>query len=265
MSVSEESLVLPEGTVQVGPAYDFIGYTDLDLEEDSICESVYFDEPVMILIDYDPDLLPDEFESLAMWNYNVNTGTWTMLPPEVGRVAEVGEITGMTTKFSTFAVLATLTQPEEPPEPPPAEPAPPTPPLPPAQFVAGGLDIVPSKDTIGAGQNFIFVLRSGERATVSADIANTGGQSGTYTADLKINGTTYETRQITLDADASETVVFSIAGLEPGRYTVELAGLSGEFQTSVWYNGWLIAGIATGIGLLGWLGWYFGYYRRRRA
>ena len=124
---------------------------------------------------------------------------------------------------------------------------------------------MPSKETVGAGQSFIFVLRSGERTIVSADIANTGGQSGTYTANLKLNGATYETREITIDAGASKTVVFSLTGLEPSRYTVELAGLSGEFQTSVWYNGWLIAGIATGIGLLIWVGWYFGYYRRRRA
>jgi hypothetical protein len=268
MSIAEDAPPPPDGMVFVGPVYDFTGYSNQNMKEGSECESVIFGKQVALLLDYDPYDLPDDAVSVTMAYYNVETGLWELLPPDPGRVAEVGQITGLATHMSLFSVLATLpsASPPEPPEPPPPpEPVPPEPPPPPASFTASGLDIIPSEETVGSGQYFIFVRRVGEKATVTADIANNGGQKGTYTADLKINGRVYETREITLDTGSAETLVFTIAGLEPGRYTVELAGLNGEFQTSVWYNGWLIAGIATGIGLLCWLAWYFGYHRKRKA
>jgi len=41
---------------------------------------------------------------------------------------------------------------------------------------------------------------------------------------------------------------------------VQIGDLSGEFETVLWTNWWLIGGLIAGVTLLA---WYFGYYRRK--
>ena len=50
----------------------------------------------------------------------------------------------------------------------------------------------------------------------------------------------------------------------PGRHTIQMGDLRGEFETLVWVNWWLIGGLIAAFGLLIWLAWYYGYRRRRR-
>jgi hypothetical protein len=45
---------------------------------------------------------------------------------------------------------------------------------------------------------------------------------------------------------------------------VQVEDLSGEFQSVVWVNWWLFGGLIAVLALLIWLGWYYGYRRRRR-
>jgi hypothetical protein len=268
MSKAEESPPPTDGWEFVGPVYDFTGYESIARTESSACDTVVFGEPVPLLLGYDPNDLPPDAQSVMMVYYDEESGLWLpVLSPEdigdTGIIAGVGEILGFPTHFSLIGIMATSN--EEPPPPPPAEPVPPEPVVPPAQFTISGLSINPSFKKVGVGEQFIFVVNKGGNVTVSANIGNIGGQQGTYVAELKLNGETFETRQIDIGPGGSHNASFTVTGLEPGHYLVEIGGLTGEFDTSKWYNGWLIAGIATGIGLLIWLAWYFGYHRKRRA
>jgi len=265
VSLADDPPPVPPDMAIVGSVYEFIGYWDENnICDDTACDMVTFGEPVTILLGYPLEELPEDAVSLAIYYYDEETGLWLESPPDTGRVAGIGEITGRVDHFSTFAVLATLPPPAEPPPPPPSEPAPPPPPVPPAHFVMSGLNIVPSQETVGVGQGLIFMVRTGESVTLSADVGNDGGQGGVYLADLKINGGTYKTEEITLGPGERQQITFTVSGNEPGRYIVQIGGWSGEFQTSVWINWWLIGGLASAIALLSWVAWYYGYYRKRR-
>ena len=94
--------------------------------------------------------------------------------------------------------------------------------------------------------------RTGESFTITANIANDGGQEGTYTVELKLNGETVDTTTVTLGAGQSQQVSFILSGMDYGQYQVEVAGLSGEFTVSRTINWWLIIGIIVAIGLIAW-------------
>jgi len=232
-----EAPTLPANTVVVGNAYDFRGYTD-----DSACCSVIFDEPVMLTLGYRIDDLPDDVLSVALFYYAPGIG-WIKVEAKGDVVAEVGRLTAQLEHLSIFAILAEV--------PPPA----PTPPPPaPASFELSNLQITPSQFEIW--QTVTFVIKIGEEVTISADVTNRGGQEGSYTAILKINGETEGTQEITLRPGQSEQVVFTVSDNGPGQYVVTIDSLSGEFTSSLWINWWLIGGIIAALILLGWLGWY---------
>jgi hypothetical protein len=162
------------------------------------------------------------------------------LPPDTGRVAEIGEENGLIKHFSTLAVVAQLA------------PSP-------AHFMASDLDIEQSQKV----WKNIFVAATGEDVTITADVANDGGQEGTYTVELRINGETVDTTEVTLGAGQSQQVSFTLSGMDYGQYEVEVAELSGEFSVSQSINWWLIIGIIVGVGLITW-GAIWGTRRRSR-
>jgi hypothetical protein len=125
----------------------------------------------------------------------------------------------------------------------------PTPPSP-AHFVPSGLSIVPSVEKIW--ESVTFVTKNGESVTITANVLNDGGQEGTYTVELKLNGETVDTEIVTLGAGQSHPVSFTVSGLEDGQYEVEVAGLSGDFTTSRTVTWWLIVVLIVAIGLISW-------------
>jgi len=137
------------------------------------------------------------------------------------------------------------------------EVAPPPPPEP-ARFEASGLNIVP------AVEKTAFVTRVGNTVTITANIANDGGQEGTYTAVLKLNGKTVDSKMVTLGAGQSHQVSFTQSGLEYGRYEVEVAGLSSEFTASQTIAWWLVIVLIVALALIIW-GVVWGRRRGRRA
>lgn len=268
MSVLEDPPPAPEWLVQLGPAYKIIGYSDEDMENE--CSSVIFGKPVVLLLNHDyygPVELPKGTSAVIIAYYDTELGMWVELPQDedTGRIAGFGEVTAVLNHLSTFAVLAKLSSPAAPPEPSPPQPTvtPPSPPLPAAHFVLSDLSIVPDKQLTALGRFFTFVVRSGESVTVTANMANDGGQEGSYTARLQIDGNTVATKDVNLSPGQNQELVFSIVDSEPGRHTLQIGDLHGEFQTSIWVNWWLIAGIATALGLLIWSVWYYGYRRRK--
>jgi hypothetical protein len=224
---------------------------------------VTFGLDVPLFLNYDPALLDPGALSVVLAYYDVETGLWVISPPVPGVVAAVGQIGGMMSHFSSIAVMAEL-----PPEPEPPAPVltpvtlPPQPP--PAHFVTSDLSVVPSRKVVGLGRLFTLMVRTGDSVTITANVGNDGGRIGNHVAGLKINGDTLSTRDLTLLPGQSKDIAFTLDVNELGYYTVQVDNLSGEFQTAVWVNWWLFGGLIAVLALLIWLGWYYGYRRRRR-
>ena len=256
----------PEGLIQIGPAYKLIGYSDEDMEDE--CTSVIFGKPVILLLNYDPGELPGDTSAVIIAYFDEELGEWVELQGDTGttgRVAGVGDVTGVLNHLSTFGVFAKQGPPAAPeePSPPPSTITPPSPLSPAAHFVLSDLNIVSDRQLTALGRFFTFVLRGGESVTVTADVVNDGGQEGSYTAGLEIDGSTVAAKDIALLPGQTQELIFTILDNEPGLHTVQVGELHGQFSTSVWVNWWLIAGIATAFGFLVWLAWYYVYRRRK--
>jgi len=75
-------------------------------------------------------------------------------------------------------------------------------------------------------------VQTGAPVTVSVVVTNTGGQSGTASVDLKVNGATAETKTATLNAGASSTVTFTVTKATAGTYSVAVGSLTGSFTVT---------------------------------
>lgn len=84
----------------------------------------------------------------------------------------------------------------------------------PAEFEVISLDIAPPQVT------------AGETVSVTAEVRNTGGSEGVYTATLTVDGEKVETKEVTIAPSASKTVTFSLVKDTPGTYQVGIGGLS---------------------------------------
>jgi hypothetical protein len=69
----------------------------------------------------------------------------------------------------------------------------------------------------------------GETVTISVLVTNNGDAAGSYTLRFKVDGLVEETRDVALDAGASEEVTFTTVKDVAGTYSVEVGGLSGSF------------------------------------
>jgi len=90
----------------------------------------------------------------------------------------------------------------------------------PAEFVVSDLSISPGE------------VIAGESVTISFDVANSGGTTGTHTVTLKVNGSEIATKSLTLDAEQSQRVTFTAKTESGGTYTVEVDGLKGAFTAT---------------------------------
>ena len=191
--------------------------------------------------------LPENALNVTISYYGGVSGVWVPLKSTLGEQDGMLTISAPLRHFTIFAVLAEF--------------APPSPP-PPAHFVASGLSIETSVEKIW--ETVTFVTKTGESVTITASLANDGGQEGTYTVVLKLDGETVDTEIVTLGAGQSQPVSFTVSGLDYGQHEVEVAGLSDEFTTSRTITWWLIIVIIVAIGLIVW-GVVWWRRRRRRA
>lgn len=191
-------------TVLVGNAYDF-GPSNST-----------FSQPVMLTLSYNVTDLPEDTLAVVMAYYSTE-GVWIELETESPEVAEIGSLTGTTDHFTVFAMFAEV-----------------------PSFELGDLSIAPSHSEIWAFPT--FVVKTGEDALITINVANTGNREATYTATLQIDGEIRDTSQVTLVPGQSKLVVFTISDNEPGQHQVVVDGLSGEWTTSLWIN-WLLIGI----------------------
>jgi hypothetical protein len=233
MSPSDETIEPPEGMTLVGPLYDFTGYKDI--RQEMACDlATYFDPMATVMLHYDPDLLAPGASEPVIGFFSHIDNQWVILQPTEGIVAEPGIVAGDAAYFaSPFGVLASA-PPEETPEPPPANPSP-------ANFVASGLSITPAE------------VKTGEAVTISLNVANDGEESGTYTAELSINGSAIDSKVVTLDGGQSQAVSFAVSANEAGTYDASVAGLNGSFtvvKSSMWWIYLIIAAVVIILGVM---------------
>jgi hypothetical protein len=81
--------------------------------------------------------------------------------------------------------------------------------LKPAEFKVASLGILPNP------------VRVGEEATVTTIIENVGDITGTYTANMAVDGVVYETVEVALAGGATETATFSLSKDLPGNYNIQ--------------------------------------------
>jgi hypothetical protein len=182
--------------------------------------------------------------NVTMDYYDDVSHVWVPLNYEAGESNGVAELTlsAPINHFSIYGVLAELAS---------------TPPTP-ANFVPSGLSIVP------VVEKSVFVTSTGQTVTITANVENNGGQEDIFTAVLKLNGQTVDTKTVTIGAGQSKQVSFTQSALDYGDYEVDVAGLTGTFTASRSIAWWLIILIIVAAGLIIW-GIVRGIRRRRKA
>jgi hypothetical protein len=87
----------------------------------------------------------------------------------------------------------------------------------PAAFSLSSLTVSPSE-----------VAPSGT-VTISVNVVNTGGETGTYIVTLKIDDVVEASKEISIDAGASQEVTFTVSKDVAKTYSVDVNGLGGTF------------------------------------
>ena len=82
---------------------------------------------------------------------------------------------------------------------------------------------------------------AGQTVTISTNVVNHGGEAGSYTVALKINGQVEQTRTVTVSPGVARPVRFTVSKTRPGTYTVAVGGDRGQFTVIAASNGWSIA------------------------
>lgn len=148
------------------------------------------------------------------------TGTW-----------HSGEVTEMN--------LATTAQAPSPPPaetPPPPSQTPPPPsqtPPPPSQTPPPGTTEAPKpKPAVFSLSSLVISpkeVNPSKSVTISVEVANTGEQAGNYKVTLRIDDAVEASKEVTVNAGASQKVTFTTSKGLPGTYSVDINGLTGTF------------------------------------
>ncbi len=84
----------------------------------------------------------------------------------------------------------------------------------PAEFEVISLQVAPPEVT------------AGETVSVTAEVKNTGGSQGVYTAILTVDGAKVETKEVTIAHGKTEAIKFSLVKDKSGTYQVAVGGIS---------------------------------------
>lgn len=90
----------------------------------------------------------------------------------------------------------------------------------PAAFEVANLAINPAR------------VSPGEKVTITAEVTNTGGVEGSYTAELRINDAVEATEKVTVAGGASQLLSFVVSRDALGTYKATLGELGGEFTVA---------------------------------
>jgi alpha-glucoside transport system substrate-binding protein len=75
-------------------------------------------------------------------------------------------------------------------------------------------------------------VEAGQAVTITVTASNTGEEEGTFSIPLEIDGDTEETKSVTIAADDSTQVSFTVIRPEGGTYSVDIFNLSGSFTVT---------------------------------
>ncbi|MFC1913603.1 hypothetical protein ACFLX7_05390, partial [Chloroflexota bacterium] len=159
-----------------------------------------FNPPLTITLTYDESLIQEgvsEEHLIPAW-WDVESEQW--IPLDVFIVnSKLNIITAPVSHFTPFTVLA-FQQPVEF-----------------ATFAASNLLVVPTE------------VNTGEPVNVVISVTNTGGQAGSLTILLRVDGLVEETKEVTIAAGDSELISFNVVKNTAGTYSLEIAGFTGFF------------------------------------
>jgi len=168
---------------------------------------------------YDPDGDPLTYE----WSWDGNTAQGvnpTMeLPLGITTITLVVNDGELDSEPDTVDVTV-LPIPEEPPEP--------------AKFSASYLDVSPPQ------------VLPNQQVEVSINIANHGGETGSHTVALCINGNFADSRTVSVSPGSTQNVVFRVTKATPGTYEVSLEGEEGQFAVISPPTSYFPGGLSTG-------------------
>ena len=91
------------------------------------------------------------------------------------------------------------------------------PPPDPAKMMAANLNVNPTE------------VVPGQEVVVSANVCNSGGESGVKTATLFVNGIAEQSQTVGVSPGACKEVVFRVYKGPPGTYQVNVEGMQGQF------------------------------------
>jgi hypothetical protein len=227
----------PSGAAEtIGLTYELNAYASID----SLIPSPISISPLFSMTSaYDPNKLPKNTSEVVLAYYPEPSQGWLAMGSETGGVAEIGKARGTLNYFAPATLVVKLGETTQ------------------AQFIVSNLTISPSQ------------IQPNQEVTINVNVANTGGTSGDYNLELKVNGISKATKQVTLAAGTSQTVSFTITGDAAGKYSVEISDLQGEFVVAgpSGINWWLIAAII-GIlllAILSFVGWKQFSKRKKNA
>ena len=72
-------------------------------------------------------------------------------------------------------------------------------------------------------------VREGEKVTVTAEVTNDGGVTGTHKLELKIDGRTAAEKEVSVLPGETELVTFEVVETKAGEHKVEVGGLEDKF------------------------------------
>ena len=81
----------------------------------------------------------------------------------------------------------------------------------------------PAEFTVSNAQTSADTILEGEEVTITADVENVGDESGTFTAELQVDGTGVESQSVTLDGGEMSTVSFDRTFDEAGTYKLAVS------------------------------------------
>jgi PKD repeat protein len=87
-------------------------------------------------------------------------------------------------------------------------------------------------------------VKPGDEVTISINVANSGGETGSYNAVLYINGAVETSQSVSVAGGTSKNVIFKVTKSDAGVYDVSICGQSGQF--TVVHTGWFGGGLGTG-------------------
>jgi hypothetical protein len=193
----------------------------------AVPDGATFSPATTLRYSYDPTAIPAEVgvQSLVIARYDEASGGWINLYSIVD--TEANTVTATISRFNDLAVFGYGVE------------APP-----PAAFKISSLDISPTEVNIG------------ETVNITALVTNTGGQSASYQVILKIDGVAKTSKEVILDAGASERVSFTALKGTVGTHSVDVNGATGTFEVKPIlpppkpFNWWLIAIILAALTLV---------------